>query len=233
MHTLEVDGQPYKYIENWSEMKLSEAIELHSVLLELPEPIRESYRLMFDPDGEEKAKKLDISDEDVIKHAPEVYCKVIKILTDIPENLVDLIGWNERTEFYNKFLASFCIGLLNTPFDYEPKNIESFEHNGNKYFLPGSQKDVHGEDRPMINTTAIEFTESVDLELAAKQVESGKYAYIKNVISILCRPKDEPYSETVCLNRAEEFETLTMDVVWEVFFCLIRSSHISQLISRT
>lgn len=37
----------------------------------------------------------------------------------------------------------------------------------------------------------------------------------------------EPYDEKVCLQRAERFKGLTMDIVWEVFFCSRKLKEIS------
>jgi len=74
----------------------------------------------------------------------------------------------------------------------------------------------------MNNVTAIEFTEAADLQLAEKALDGGRIETLSNIIAIHCRLKNEKYDEQKSLSRAELFmDELTMDVAWEVFFCLV------------
>jgi len=42
--------------------------------------------------------------------------------------------------------------------------------------------------------------------------------------AVMCREKGEDYDEDKAMVRAEAFETLPMNIVWEVFFCITRLS---------
>ena len=88
-----------------------------------------------------------------------------------------------------------------------------------------------GVEKPFFDRTAIEFTECADLELFSKSFAGGKFEVAPNIISIICRPKQEKYNAAVCLLRADGFSELTMDTVWEVFFCFQKHINLSEQIT--
>lgn len=243
---LEIDNKPYKCIEKWDEMKLSTATLIHTLCkTELPEKLVEYYQLLTLEDNKEDIKKLSetYTEKDIVKHFPEFYGKAIELLTDIPKEIIDKLQSGYRQSFYKKYCEMFVFGILHFPVDYKIEKIKSFNFNDTEYFLPET-KIVLNQHKPFFDRSAIEFTEAADLEMYAKELSGGKYEMAANIISILCRPKIvaqsygktkvdligliEPYDEQTCLNRAEQFEDLTMDKVFEVFFCFQQHTNLSE-----
>ena len=271
-----IDGTDYTAFDSWKSMPLSKAVELSLLCTkEMPVGLSELYSVISKSKGDDAKKEISeqsnkTSDEDYIKNFPAFYGKVMKCLTDIPQDVIDKTSPGSRIEFYNVHLFKFVFGILHYPTDIENTGIESFVHNKITYHLPKS-KTVLGEVRPMADRTAIEFAEAADLELFSKQLEGGRFERAANIISILCRPmvlmsnadileteltgltknkfikslskkeqrklsetlkqkaksdyqKLEPYNEDTCLKRADEFKDLPMDIVWQVFFCLMQQS---------
>lgn len=226
MLKIEVNGKQYDCIENWEEMSIGQAIDLLPVLYSLPESMQKIYSYAFDKDGAKKQAEVVITDEELIKELPKVYGDIIEKLTNIPRNVIDYITPESRTSFYNEYLLPFVLGLLVTPYNYKEQQLTHFDFEGEKYIFPMYEKDVNGDVRPASNITAIEFTESADLQLAATKIEQGKFNYATHVIAILCRPQGEAYNEKTMLERSEKFKELPMSIFWEVFFCLTQFSSI-------
>lgn len=229
MHVIEVNGIEYKCLESWKEMPISKAIEIQQILDDIPSLLKELYDLRV---SKSETKKEDINKligkidtKDRIKHFPLFYGEVIKALTDIPGDVMEEIMWDMRTQFYNMYCERLVTGLLYGDYDHI-KPIKSFRFKGEIYWLP-KEDHVLGKPVPMADAQTIEFTEVADLEIYSEQLKGGKYQVSPNIISILCRPKDEAYNEKKSLARADKFMDLTMDIVWEVFFCIHRLSIIS------
>lgn len=268
---LTIAGSDYVCRESWQEIKLCEAVELTMLInKEIPAKLRDLYALYAkrkSETDEETSKEIEslqasFTDEELIKTFPAFYGSVMAKLTNIPEDVISKITSGHRAAFFNQYCFPFVFGLLHQPTNYEHKRIPWFEFGKQRYYLP-EYKQYPGEERPMADRTAIEFTEAADLELFSKELEGGKFERAANIISILCRPKVpvlsnktfndligegmevqaaikklkslkkedylqlEPYDEQTCLKRAEEFAELTMDIVWEVFFCCMELSILS------
>jgi hypothetical protein len=215
---IQIGGLPYKVVESWSEMTIQQAVELYEICEDIPDKLNDLYRALSNKEELQKAM-LKVSEKESIKTFPAFYGKILEHLSDIPGDVINKIPWNDRTAFYNKYLEQYIIGLLYHPIDFQAKGIESFEYEGEEYFLPAT-KVVINDERLFADETAITFAESADLELNSRSMAGGKYTVAPNIISILCRPKGEVYDEAKSLERAERFKELTMDVFWEVFFCL-------------
>lgn len=222
-----VNKKEYKTFEGWHEMPLKKAVELHTFCFaNMPGKLK----LMYDtiqtaiPDDSASDKALEdvyssFTNEDLVKIFPKFYGGVIEVLSDCPADVIEQIGYADRTAFYKEHLQKFVFGIMNTVADFEPKHILKFTFEDCDYYLPEA-KTVLGQVRPMYDTTALEFSESADLILTAEELGGGKWERAANFISILCRPRGEKYNEQRCIERAERFQNLTMDIVLEVFFCL-------------
>lgn len=233
-----INKKAYKFPEHWGEISLKQAIELSGIIeTDMPNELKMYFQTMnemkderFEDHNKDVRKALaemEVSwtEEHHFKIFPTFYGKVMRILSDVPQEVIDMTDPISRNVFYNNYLKQFMWGLLYHPYDFVKKGIKHFEVEGVKYFFP-EDKDVLGVQRPMGNgTTAVEFSEAADLITFASELQGGKVKYLANVIAILCRPmiegKIEAYNESVSLERAEKFKQhLTMDVCWEVFFCL-------------
>jgi len=221
---------------DWSDITIEKATKLYEIANKFPQSVKEIYALILEeqtPEVISKTQELEnsITDLQKIKELPILYGELIKILTTIDKNIINQLIPQQRTDFYNRYLAKFIVGILHFPIDFKPKNITTFEIEGTTYYLPTISKFKVGNtmiQEPMSNATAIEFTEAADFELAAKQLEGGRIEVLANIIAILCRPENEVYDERVSAKRAEMFqEKITMDIAWEVFFCLLE--HFSTL----
>lgn len=236
MHVLSINGTEYKSIETWDEMPLSMAVDIHKV--NIPSILKELYDeyAQKEPD-EKKITELNdnIAHEDRVKHFPLFYGQIICILAGIPEDVLEHIMWDMRTEFYRKYCERFVTGIMYGDYS-DIKNIDSFDWEDSSYYLPKSGHFMDGnvelaaskdQSTPMENEQTIVFTEIADLEVYSEQLEGGKYEVAANIISVMCRPQSEVYDEKTSLARAEKFQQLPMNIVWEVFFCILQLSTIS------
>ena len=245
----------YSSFEQWSEMKLEKGIELSALCRTMPDKLKDFYTIVtseptMEAQEESLAKWVEaVGEIEMVKEFPEFYGKVISCLSNVPDDVIKFVQTGFRVAFYKQYCEKFVIGILHNIIDYQYQNIKSFTHEGIEYHLP-VDKNILGSSKPMSDRSAIEFTESADLQMAAKEMAAGKFEYAANIISILCRPlvpvnpshmpqltedvhvissilnmkrsEIEPYDEQVSLARAESFKQLTMDIVFEVFFCLTK-----------
>ena len=266
MTDLAIENIEYKAKSKWSEMLLDEAVSLYKVVDKCPDKIKAFYELnTVDPKNLSKEKRKEhykkikeladsLTDKEKIKIHPKYYGKVLKQITNIPERIMSKIIWQEREELYVLLAERLVVGLLCFPGDIKLGELTSFKFDVGhtkpyiqEFWLPEYDQ-VVDEKRPMALSTAIEFTESADLQIFSKGLAGGKYERAANIVSILCRPKMkakeaielakkhdieytpkgdivvEPYIEEICLERAKKFKKLPMNIVWEVFFCLIQHS---------
>jgi hypothetical protein len=123
------------------------------------------------------------------------------------------------TEFFFHHCLPYLLALKHAP-DYEPLNIPDFEFKGEIYVVPPSRK-IADMLIPFADEKAITFVESTQLMGAIFESKSIGLGNMALVTAILCRKENEAYNEQVALQRATEFMDLTMDIIWEVFFCII------------
>lgn len=221
-----INDQPYLVCSDWKDLTIGKASELHKI--RMPETLRNCYTVavqaaqMPEKDAEIRLDEAErqITIEDQHKHFPRYFSEVIACLSDIPETVLRQTDVNSIKALYNTYLQQFVEGVHFIP-NFQTKDIKSFEFEGETFFLPVSKK-VFGVDVPMVDISALEFTESADLMVYLARIEQDKdVTMIANLVSILCRPEGEKYVEEISLQRAEMFKNLTMDVVWNVFFSLI------------
>ena len=211
MVNIEIDKR-YQIPENWSEMPDTMASAIFQV--PIPSKLKEFYdhKMLQNPKEEPV-----ISKKDLMKTFPAYYGQVLEKM-GISAEITPRILATDRIWFYQNYCLKFVLGLHYWP-DYEPKKPEYIVHNGEKLYFPKS-KEVFGNEIPMAYTTAFEWSEAMDLEMAADEFKGGKYEIGRTIASILLRPQGEAYDEDVSLERAKGMN-LNMDTVWEVFFCLI------------
>lgn len=234
MYLIDINNISYRLKENWHEITINEAIEVMKVINKMPERLREYYELILKKQTKQVKTKIakwnkDITLEERVKTFPTFYGKMLYKLSNVPQEVIDRVDWQSRTNIYNFKIGdgisceSVVIGLLSFPFDYKIQNIKSFKFKGETLLLPVTRS-ILKQDRPMADEPAITFTESADLEIFSDKLAGGVYEHATNIMSILCRPKGEEYDEERSLKRAGEMGKLTMDIFWEVFFCIIKQS---------
>ncbi len=208
MLRIEINKEHYDIWNTWSDPTLSKIIELGTLVNSCPAWLKDLHC-----EKETELTELQATEFDVFVK------KVIGIMSNIPINIVYQTSPIELMALYNSVLFKFVYGCMFYP-DFKPAGITKFEHKGETYYLPSCDKDVVGEPMPCVNISALELCESTDLQNAGREMESGNYTFAANIISILCRKKNEPYDENVCKDRANVFLSLPMGIVLEVFFCL-------------
>lgn len=235
MYLLEINNITYRLKQGWHEITINEAIEIMKIINKMPERLREYYDLILKQQTKDvKAKIIKwhelITVEEQKKIFPTFYGKMLYKLSNIPQNVINRVDWQNRTDIFHHKVdnsiscESVVIGMLSFPFDYEIQDIKQFEFDKEILLLPLT-KFVLNEERPMADEDAIVFTEAADLEIFSEKLAGGLYEYAPNIVSILCRPKGEKYDEEKALKRAEKMGKLTMDIFWEVFFCIIKQSN--------
>ena len=269
----EVHHERWMY-EGWHEIPVKKAEQLYEVCKDMPQQLRQRYELMIQeqtPSVKHKIGELEkeITHKQLIKEFPVFYGNVICALSTISKKDMKRCFPEWRAVVYREHFSSYVIGILFQAYDYDHKEIKEFTFNHGKYDAMGRLKkkgkdityvfprsrEVLDQDRPMGQSSAIEFAEAADLRVFSAELEGGVFSRVANIVSILCRPeitkkisdlteeeKDhdvvknalkeakgktvtfiEIYDEQTCLDRAEEFDNLTMDVIWEVFFYSVQS----------
>lgn len=227
-----INKKQYQFPSTWGDITIKEAVGLHQLCKSIPTKLKEKYDLILaskDHDQAEEEVKAWIDSciaDDTVKDFPEFYGKVILSLSDVPQELIDYTTIESRLHIYTHYLEKFVLGAMYNGVGYDNVGISSFDFKGFEYFLP-SDKRINDLIIPMDSISTVQFCEASDLmAMISKQKEGFKYsAYI---IAILCLTKGEVYNEEKIIERSKEFEDLPMDIVWEVFFCLVNSLHTSR-----
>lgn len=222
MILIAINNEQYKLPENWHEITIANGIKLHELIKTMPEKLSRLYRLQAE--GKDRRSKEfkqledSIDTDDLIKHFPVFYGKVIALLGNVPNKVMKYTLPSERSVIYKHYLESFVLGIMFTPVDYQPQNIEQFEFEEHTYHLPKSRVDGNGETIPGGWMETIEFTEAADLLRNATSIEEGVVSKVPMLIAIMCRKKGEKYDEERVIQRAKDFERLPLSVAWEVLF---------------
>jgi|15BtaG_2_1085339.scaffolds.fasta_scaffold02457_3 hypothetical protein len=99
--------------------------------------------------------------------------------------------------------------------DYEPKNLDGFVFEGEKYYFPTDQ---------MSGNTFQDYIEATQIEMNIENLTNGNYDVFPQQMAILCRKSGEEYDEELIEEKTEKFRTLKMDTVMEFAFFLTKQS---------
>ena len=207
---IEINDKQY-HIKDWDTLTISEAEQLTDI--ELPEKMEALYTAGTKEKFEEVQKTITVKDEIAFGNYSG---KVLKIMSDIPDELIKYMQYFERNDLYEYYCREKIISLLGTP-NHKPEEIESFEFNGETFLLPKSLK-VFDKYLPGHSEKSLTFVEGQGLFRA--YVDTQEKGNLRMLIAIYCRPEGEEYNEQKAIERAEQFGELPMSVAWEVFFCI-------------
>jgi hypothetical protein len=211
----------------WGDLLLSDFVALCQI--KMPEKLVNLYK-----NAEDKEKWNGVFDsitfEDNEKLHPEYYGQVIKLLSNIPQSIIDLIDAEQRTELFNQYLFPFAFSSI-TDYPvvlvdgkselYQPKEIKHVNFKGAKYYFPESLK-IRDLETPLAKESIISFTEASGVITAWNKLSEGGAEYAALIPAIYLRKKGEKYDEQTVLERSKIFTELTMDVVWSLFFYTIK-----------
>jgi hypothetical protein len=218
MVTIEYLGKEYDVKSGWDELTIREFVQLQKVVNKAPTKLKEILGLLYQGKQDE-VSNMELSTREASKTFPKFYGDMMVACSTISSKDINKAMPSAREEFFKKYLIKFAFGCLIAPVDVPAVDREDFEFDGEVYPLPKSRK-VMGKERPMGKISTIQFTEAADLDIAMREYDEGDYSKLANIVSILCTKEGEEYDEDVCLDRAEKFMDLTMDIVWDVFFYL-------------
>ncbi len=232
MYHLKLHDKEVELIQFWGEMTLAQAEKVYKIMDHMPESLEEIYKATMQEQTDQAKVKLaklhkKVTTKETIKKYPEFYGKIICALSNITNKEMEHVLHDSRTEIYQLTMdegvscESVVMGLMGYPFDYTPQKPKSFDWKKETLLMPQARMQL-GQSIPMADEQVITFAEATDLQVHAEALGIGKYKAMANIISILCRPKDEEYDEDRSLKRAETMMKLPMDTVWEVFFCIMK-----------
>jgi hypothetical protein len=230
MITITRNKQKYTGPYNWSEISLRKFIELASI------PMPEGFEELILADGRYDIERQDtvesyvkiiteLTDKQLDETFPEYYKKVALCLSDVPEMIMTI---DLARELYQMYFMPFVVSLTyNAPVisfmgglkEYTPDRVESFELQGQKFYLPKTIT-ISGQSVPLAKEPIVSYSEAGDLFRDTKLVKN--ISKIPLFMAIYCRKKDEEYNEELVLQRQEMFMDAPMSVVWDVFFCTIK-----------
>jgi hypothetical protein len=229
----------FEFVDRWSELTLSLFIKIANI--EVPPKLMAmeiaNIRIVSAVTKKEKEKaekelteaENAILEDDIIKHFPIYYGKLLEVLIDNKE-AVDMINWKDRTSIYEFNIKQFVLSMIlenpvqslnNKLVPYSPKEIEFFNVGKEKFYMPESVR-LFGEIVPMGNEPIISFSESVDMDLARQGLIDGGINKLAFFMAVYCRKKGEKYNQQNTIARQDLFNDLTMDVVWSVFFYIAK-----------
>jgi len=212
---INIGNNSYIIRENWT---LREAIKITE--LKIPESLRELYDSILLNDKLKSYKELHkkLTSEQLYKEHPKYYGEIIKIISDIPDEVIEIIDPLSRIEYFTDYIEpQFLDVYFATPNNYQCQDIESFEFKGETYYFPESLK-LFDKHIPAYKETALSFTEASDLMTKVHNLKNNGISAMAEIIAVYCRKKNEAYSEQLVIERSELFKDLPLEIIWEVFF---------------
>ena len=220
----------YDVTDQWCDISLRTFGELCEV--EVPEILKE---LWLAADDKKKYSEIfdNIERRDHLKNFPVFYGKVINILTNIPDEIIEQIDPTLREELYYAHLHPIYFStLIDAPVykiggeikTFKPTEQDHFYFDGKKYQLPTAIR-VFGNAIPMHKEPIVTFAEASDIMIALHEWGEKGIEAMSIVTATYCREiiEGEPlkYDEDTTLKNAEKFKDLDMENIWRVFFCIM------------
>jgi hypothetical protein len=186
--------QPFKAIAEWSDITLEQAMKIRQI----------------DLSGVES--RLDLFER------PELVNELWKKFTTLDD--VQSVSYPERVHHAWVLWVPFIRDLQSEyPHTFHPQMIAEFEHNGIKYLLPESL--TINDDTILAHAApAKRYAEATNLlTLYNDLAQDGINFMPAFVAAVVVEQRGEEWNEQQVADRAKAFKQLTMDKVWEVFFC--------------
>jgi hypothetical protein len=199
MVELQIQDKKYDIPTDWSEITLEYWCGLYNIIKK------------YTKKDEEKEKNGEVSEFDESKledfEILRMNRDIFQYMTGISDDMLNTV------ETESMYQAIAIIGDLLK--EYEPKNIESFNFEGEKYFFPKEflKRNTFGD-----------YIESTQLDMYVDIMKNGRFDVLPEQMAILCRRADEEYDDNIIQEKAEKFKQLKMDIVWEFGFFLTQQS---------
>jgi len=208
MISFKIEGVEYKTPKGLSDITLGRNLEyIETIYPQIPKVLKE----LFSADFVEKSfveRYEELTNLELAK-CYKYYSKVVAFWCKLDESVI-----NKYLEIEQLEQAFFSIHLT-LLLDKEEEDVlfKSFVINKKEYFLP---------NRFMLGSTVIEFAEAAQFEKYYEDFEQGNLYALLDVMTVICRPKDEVYDSENNEHRKDIFKKLTMDNFVQVGFFLLR-----------
>jgi hypothetical protein len=187
--------QPFKAIAEWSDITLEQAMKIRQI----------------DLSGVES--RIDLFERPVLVN------ELWKKFTTLDD--VQSVSYPERVHHAWVLWIPFIRDLQSEyPHTFHPQMIAEFEHSGIKYLLPESLT-INEETILSYHADGKHYAEATNLlTLYNDLAQDGINFMPAFVASVVVEQRGEEWNEQQVADRAKAFKQLTMDKVWEVFFCI-------------
>jgi len=230
MIKIEIGKRKYRGVYSWNDMTLKSFCDLADI--EIP-PRYEEFVIIdskYNPDDKENINSYidfvsGLTTEELEKTFPDYFRKVIKTLTNIPEEKISELTPDNIRELYEYYFKPFVLSLLlHEPLihimgqirSYEPFIGRSFRLRLRRFYLP-EVVNIMGQDIPLRNEPAISYLEASEI-FRGVHMSRGNLRNLAMFMGIYCRKGWEKYNEKRVLKRQKLFMKAPMSVVWSVFF---------------
>jgi|GEM_PF-4088023 len=244
MIIIRVNKKKYKGVYGWDDISLKLFSEL--AMIEMP-PKYEAFILAHGSIDAEKKESIDhfirtaseITDKELNEIFPGYYRKVIRCLTNIPDDILSNASVDDITGLYDKYFKPFILSLIyHVPVDnlfgkvveYIPPYPGSFKVGSQRFYLPKTIR-IMDQDIPLANEPIISYTEAGDI-FRNMRISKDDVKRLALFMAIYCRKRGEKYNEKTVLERSDLFMNVKMSIVWSVFFYTVRRMHDAVLIIR-
>ena len=199
----------YRIKTDWTEMTWREASEALSV--EIPSDVREKM----------KGEVVEYQDWLTSKGVYDYARQVLGALSDIPKSV--RVSPEDCLFYFMYYHLRLIADLLAaSPMSYRPRYVRQVSFGGKIYKMPESLR--IGDDMvPMSGETADNFVEASNILRQYGLLADKGVRHLNYFVAVYLR-EEEGYDEQKIVERAELFKDMTMDIYWEVFFCIHRLS---------
>lgn len=209
MFSFILNHQTYSCPTQWHELPISKAIDLQTLVKELPDSITKHFQSLIGPPQE----IIPIANDDK-PTLYEFWRKAIHALTECPIQTLDLTSDADIQAISEHCLTLFIYSLLVTPI-FQPLGLTHFNADGELLWIPESGTDVMGDQIPFAEITAKEFCDASDIS------STGDLRLASTLLAVLCHPKGQTYNIDTAKNRATHLNNLPMSIYLEVYTRLL------------
>ena len=212
--TIPGDKTKYRYPTGAEDVTFGQFVGYLDLAEKAPQIIKELEQAVTDGD-EERIQEVaaQMTPKVMAKDVYPYFAKVVSYFTNLPfAVLIGEVGPGMNVGQLES-LYHIILKALAPPADYEYS--KTFKWNGETWIIP---------DRLMENSSVIEFAEAAQFQAAMSEVKEGHFRALIDVCAVLLRKRGEQYTDNIYKRNKRLFDTLPMDIVWQVAFFLTRRS---------
>jgi hypothetical protein len=231
MIQIKINKKSYKGPYRWEDITLQKFTELAAI------PMPGGYEAFILADANFDAEKMqeyldvvaNITEQQLNEEFPAYYKKVIRCLTNIPDEVIEILDAEKINELYEYYLKPFVVSLLyhfpvlrfmGNITRWEPQTVSKFRIGLKTFYLPETvvilNQSISLEKEPVIT-----YSEASEL-FKGNRITKDNASRLPLFMAIYCRKRNEKYSESEALKRQELMMKVPMSTVWSVFFYTVQ-----------